>query len=154
MIDQSVRLETLVNDKKNTLSMAYNSGMIPNTQPLEIMELIPMEHYISEQIMRQLWDYYKERPNLRFTDGMQTSLGKGALNAAKLYLKKEYKTFTLQGEYKSELSTTARNSRQALDAIATFFNKTYCTDKKHKRRGWNTMERKKVVRIRDFDNQH
>ena len=70
--------------------------------------------------------------DLEFTDGMLKSMGKGALYAAKLYLKKEHKTFILQGEYKSALTTTARNSRQALDAISDYFNKTYYTDKKYK----------------------
>ena len=70
--------------------MAYNSGMIPNTQPLEIMELIPMEHYISEQIMRQLWDYYKERPNLRFTDGMQTRMILKSVTFAGMFAVYEY----------------------------------------------------------------
>lgn len=90
MIDQSVRLETLVNDKKRTLSMAYNSGMIPSTQPLEIMELIPMEHYISEQIMKQLWNYYKERPNLGFTDGMETRMILKSVTFAGMFSAYEY----------------------------------------------------------------
>ncbi len=64
----------------------------------------------------------------KFTEGVQTSLGKGALNAAKLYLKKTHINFTLQGEYKSDLTTTARDSRQALDAIAAYYAKTYNTD--------------------------
>jgi type III restriction enzyme len=65
----------------------------------------------------------------KFTEGVQASLGNGALNAAKLYLKKEHKTFSLQGEYKSDLATTARDSRQALQAIASYYAKTYKTDK-------------------------
>lgn len=68
----------------------------------------------------------------KFTEGVQASLGKGALNAAKLYLKKEHKSFTLQGEYKSDLTTTARDSKQALIAIAAYFAKTYNTDKDYK----------------------
>ena len=90
MVEQSVRLMTLVQDKKSVLTMAYNSGMIPSTQPLEIMELIPMEHYISEQIMRQLWDYYKERPNLRFTDEMQTRMILKSVTFAGMFSVYEY----------------------------------------------------------------
>ena len=90
MVEQSVRLMTLVQDKKSVLTMAYNSGMIPSTQPLEIMELIPMEHYISEQIMRQLWDYYKERPNLGFTDGMETRMILKSVTFAGMFAAYEY----------------------------------------------------------------
>ncbi|MBO4739193.1 MAG: DEAD/DEAH box helicase family protein [Bacteroidales bacterium] len=68
----------------------------------------------------------------KFTEGVQASLGKGALNAAKLYLKKIFKNITLQGEYKSDLTTTARDSRQALNAIAAYYAKTYNTDKDYK----------------------
>lgn len=68
----------------------------------------------------------------KFTEGVQASLGKGALNAAKLYLKNEHKSFTLQGEYKSDLTTTTRDSKQALQAIADYYAKTYKTDKDYK----------------------
>jgi type III restriction enzyme len=68
----------------------------------------------------------------KFTEGVQTSMGKGALNAAKIYLKNEHKKFTLQGEYKSDLTTTARDSRQALEAIAAYYAKTYKLDKDFK----------------------
>lgn len=90
MIDQSVRLETLVNDKKNTLSMAYNSGMIPSTQPLEIMELIPMEHYISEQVMKQLLKYYEERPQLGFTMDSQIRMILKSVTFAGMFAAYEY----------------------------------------------------------------
>ena len=90
MVEQSVRLMTLVQDKKSVLTMAYNSGMIPSTQPLEIMELIPMEHYISEQIMKQLWEYYKERPNLGFTDGMETRMILKSVTFAGMFAAYEY----------------------------------------------------------------
>lgn len=68
----------------------------------------------------------------KFTEGVQTSMGKGALNAVKLYLKNEHKKFTLKGQYKSDLTTIARNSQQALAAIANYFKQTYKTDKNYK----------------------
>lgn len=68
----------------------------------------------------------------KFTEGVQTSMGKGALNAVKLYLKNEHKKFTLKGQYKSDLTTVARNSQQALAAIANYFKQTYKTDKNYK----------------------
>ena len=68
----------------------------------------------------------------KFTEGVQTSMGKGALNAAKLFLKKEHYNFTLKGEYKSDLSTAARDSQFALKSIVAYFAKTYKTDGNHK----------------------
>lgn len=64
----------------------------------------------------------------KFTEGVRSEMGKSALDAMKLYLKSEYKNFTLKGEYKSDLTTVARNSQQALIAIAQHFEKTYRTD--------------------------
>lgn len=68
----------------------------------------------------------------KFTEGVQTSMGKGALNAAKLYLKEEHYYFTLKGEYKSDLSTAARDSQFALKSIVAYYAKTYKTDGNHK----------------------
>lgn len=68
----------------------------------------------------------------KYTEGVQQSMGKGALNAAKLYLKKEHKDFTLQGEYKSDLTTLSRDSQQALRSIAAYYAKKYKTDKNYK----------------------
>lgn len=68
----------------------------------------------------------------KFTEGVQTTMGKGALNAIKLYLKKEHKEFSLTGKQKPGLSTTPRDSYQALNAIALYFQKTYKLDKDYK----------------------
>lgn len=86
------------------------------------------KHYDSDLLDR----CYLYTLDEKFTEGVQTSMGKGALNAVKLFLKKEHKGFTLQGEYKSELTTTARDSQQALRAIAAYYAKTYKTDKTYK----------------------
>lgn len=67
----------------------------------------------------------------KFTEGVKTSMGKGALNAVKLYLKDKHKGFTLKGEYKSELSSTERDSKKALSAIIAYYAKTYKTDNNH-----------------------
>ena len=64
----------------------------------------------------------------RFTEGVRTSMGKGALNAIKLYLKDKHKRFTLKGEYKSETSSMGRDSKQALSAIIAYYSNTYATD--------------------------
>lgn len=68
----------------------------------------------------------------KFTEGVQQSMGKGALNAAKLYLKDEHNGFSIQGEYKSDLTTAARDSQQALHSIAAYYAKEYKTDKNYK----------------------
>lgn len=83
------------------------------------------KHYGSDLLDRCYLYTFDEK----FTESVQTSLGKNALNAVKLYLKSEYKSFTLKGEYKSELSTMKRDSRQALKAIAAYFTMNYKTDK-------------------------
>ena len=59
----------------------------------------------------------------KFTEGVQQSLGKSALNAVKLFVKKEFKTFSLKGEYKADLDYTPRDGQASLDAIATYFKK-------------------------------
>lgn len=65
----------------------------------------------------------------KFTEGVRSEMGKGALNAVKLYLKPEYKKFTLKGQHKSDLSTMERNSQHTLTAIAKYYAQTYKTDK-------------------------
>lgn len=64
----------------------------------------------------------------KFTEGVKLNLGKGALSAATLYLKPEFKDFTLTSEQKSGLSVT-RNPSEALEALTAYFQKTYHTGK-------------------------
>lgn len=61
----------------------------------------------------------------KFTEEARRELGEGALNAAKLYLKPEFKDFTLKGEYKTDLENVPRDGTLAIDAIAEHFQKTY-----------------------------
>ena len=68
----------------------------------------------------------------KFTESVQNTMGKGALNAIKLYLKKEHKDFHLTGQYKSGLATMPRDSKQALNVIASYFTKNYKLDKNYK----------------------
>lgn len=86
------------------------------------------KHYDSDLLDR----CYLYTLDEKFTEGVQQSMGKGALNAAKLYLKEEHKGFTIQGEYKSNLTTASRDSQQALRSIAAYYAKEYKTDKKFK----------------------
>jgi type III restriction enzyme len=60
----------------------------------------------------------------KFTEGVKLSLGKGALDAAKLQLKPQHKKFTLNSEQKSGLSGHS-DSYIVLSAIGNYFAKTY-----------------------------
>lgn len=61
----------------------------------------------------------------KFTEEARRELGEGALNAAKLYLKPEFRNFTLKGEYKTDLENVPRDGRLAIEAIAEHFQKIY-----------------------------
>lgn len=61
----------------------------------------------------------------KFTEETRRELGEGALNAAKLYLKPEFKNFTLKGEYKTDLEIVPRDGTLAIEAIAEHFQKIY-----------------------------
>ena len=67
----------------------------------------------------------------KFMAGVRSSLGKGALSACTLYLKQEYRTFSLISEQKSGLATT-RNPAAALLAVHQYFAETYHIDGKTK----------------------
>lgn len=62
----------------------------------------------------------------KFTAGVKSSLGKGALDACTLYLKKEFKTITLTSEQRT-MVTTFRSPQKALTAVAKYFEKEYGT---------------------------
>lgn len=60
----------------------------------------------------------------KFTEGVKLSLGKGALDAAKLTLKKDYKTFTLPSQQRSSIPEPM-DGLIVLSAISEYFKKTY-----------------------------
>lgn len=62
----------------------------------------------------------------KFTEGVKMNLGKGALDAATLYLKPEFKQITLTSEQKSGLAQP-RDAAAALTAMAQYFAQTYHT---------------------------
>ncbi|MBE6331268.1 MAG: restriction endonuclease subunit R [Bacteroidales bacterium] len=90
---------------------------------------MPEAHHYDSDLLDCCYLYTLDE---KFTEGVQTTMGKGALNAVKLYLKKEHKNFSLTGEQKPGLSTTPRDSYLALNAIALYFQKTYKLDKDYK----------------------
>ena len=90
---------------------------------------MPEAHHYDNDLLDSCYLYTLDE---KFTEGVKTSMGKGALNAVKLYLKKEHKELSLTGEQKPGLSTTPRDSSLALKAIAHYFQKTYTLDKDYK----------------------
>ena len=70
----------------------------------------------------------------KFTQGVKASLGKSALEAKTLFLKNEYKTFTLTKEQRT-MVTDLRDPRRALSSIAKYLKSEYglTGDKKQNR---------------------
>lgn len=60
----------------------------------------------------------------KFTEGVRLNLGKGALAAATLYLRPEFKQITLASEQKSGLAQP-RDAVEALEAMARYFAHAY-----------------------------
>ena len=60
----------------------------------------------------------------KFTSEVKASLGKDALNACTLFLKKEYKDITITGEHRTMVTTT-RDPQKALLAIARYAEQEY-----------------------------
>ena len=90
---------------------------------------MPEAHHYDNDLLDRCYLYTLDE---KFTEGVQNSMGKNALAAVKLYLKKEHKNFSLTGEYKSGLANVPRSGQQALDSIAAYFANTYKTDKDFK----------------------
>lgn len=65
----------------------------------------------------------------KFTEGVKTHLGKGALDAIKLFLKQDHRDITLITEYKKDVAIS-NDATHALNTMVTFFDKEYrCTAK-------------------------
>lgn len=65
----------------------------------------------------------------KFTEGVKLHLGKGALNAVKLFLKKEYRDIKLITEQKTDVAAP-KDASQALKTMASFYEKEYGTTTK------------------------
>ena len=78
----------------------------------------------------------------KFTEGIKLNLGKGALDAATIYLKPEYKSITLTSEQRSGL-TMVRDATAALAAIGQYFAQTYHT-------GSSTAENRTRLEAADY----
>lgn len=78
----------------------------------------------------------------RFTEGVKMHLGKGALDAMKLYLKEQYKKIKLISEKRSGI-TIVRDSKETLKVIYDYFKQIYkITD--------NTEKNKKIFEAYGF----
>ncbi len=67
----------------------------------------------------------------KFTQGAQAALGKSALQAKTIFLKNEYKKFSLIKEQRTQISDT-QDDAMALKAITEYFKSKYGLDKKTK----------------------
>ncbi len=61
----------------------------------------------------------------KFTQGLKSNLGKGALDAKTIFIKNEYKAFNLIKEQRT-MVTDLRDDRQALKSIATYMKNSLC----------------------------
>lgn len=60
----------------------------------------------------------------KFTESVKLSLGKGALDAYKIFLRPEYRSFTLNSEYKTDVPYP-RDAKLSLAVIYRYFEKKY-----------------------------
>ncbi|WP_010529482.1 DEAD/DEAH box helicase family protein [Lentibacillus jeotgali] len=60
----------------------------------------------------------------KFTEGVKFHFGKGALDAVRLFLKKDYRKVSLTSEQKSVLGIST-DPKQALDTMALYYQKAY-----------------------------
>ena len=65
----------------------------------------------------------------KFTEGVKTNLGKGALDALRITLKAEHRLFSIVSEYKTDVPFP-RDAKLALKIIRKYFEKAYKTDGK------------------------
>lgn len=64
----------------------------------------------------------------KFTESVKLSLGNDALDACKIFLKPEHRSFTLISEYKTDVPFP-RDAKLVLEVISKFFEYKYNTDK-------------------------
>lgn len=66
----------------------------------------------------------------KFTESVKLSLGKDALDAYKVYLKPEHRSFTFISEYKTDVPSP-RDAKLSLKVISKYFENKYHTGKDH-----------------------
>ena len=95
-----------------------NMGETFEIQTIGRIRRMPEAHHYNNSLLDCCYLYTFDE---KFTEGVQSTMGDGALNAIKLYLKNDYKKFSIKGQYKSGLTTVSPDSQKALIAIANYF---------------------------------
>ncbi len=86
---------------------------------------MPEAHHYENDLLDSCYLYTFDE---KFTLGVQQSLGKGALQAKTLFLKNEYKKFSLTKQQRTQILDT-QDDALALENICKYFMKTYSLDK-------------------------
>lgn len=68
-----LRIQSIAKEKKNVINLGFKLGYLPNSQALEIPELLSQENEISVKITRMIWEYYETNYST-LSDGEQTRL--------------------------------------------------------------------------------
>lgn len=84
---------------------------------------MPEAHHYGKDLLDSCYLYTFDE---KFTAGVKLSLGKGALEAVTLFLKNEYKNFTMTSEQRT-MVTDHRNPKKALLSVAKYFEETFKT---------------------------
>lgn len=84
---------------------------------------MPEAHHYGKDLLDSCYLYTFDE---KFTAGVKLSLGKGALEAATLFLKNEYKGITLISEQRT-MVTDSRNPKKALLSVTKYFEEKFKT---------------------------
>ena len=101
---------------------------------------MPEAHHYGKDLLDSCYLYTFDE---KFTAGVKLSLGKGALEAATLFLKNEYKGITLTSEQRT-MVTDHRNPKKALLSVAKYFEEKFKT-------GTNKAENKARLQTAVFE---
>jgi len=104
-----------------------NMGEIFEIQTIGRIRRMPEAKHYESDLLDSCYLYTLDE---KFTEGVKTHLGKGALDAAKLYLKPEFKKVSLVSEQKTILSMVGRDALQASSAIYKHFMNEYRLNEK------------------------
>ncbi|WP_122643624.1 DEAD/DEAH box helicase family protein [Luxibacter massiliensis] len=101
---------------------------------------MPEAHHYGKDLLDSCYLYTFDE---KFTAGVKLSLGKGALEAATLFLKNEYKGITLTSEQRT-MVTDHRNPKKAMLSVAKYFEEKFKT-------GSNKTENKARLQAAGFE---
>ncbi len=104
-----------------------NMGEVFEIQTIGRIRRMPEAKHYENDLLDSCYLYTLDE---KFTEGVKIHLGKSALDAAKLYLKPEFKKISLISEQKTVFSVVGRDSLQAINAIHKQFTDQYALNKK------------------------